>query len=126
MKLAETLSTFANTPMRAIRRSHIETWVKAMNATGLAPGTVTTRFNNVRTVFRAAHRDKIIATDPTDGISLPRKRRAEIAMVIPSPEDVGKIIAVADVWFRPFIGLFCKVLRFVPYKGKKSGAFQKK
>lgn len=105
MTLAAGSTPFSAVPMKAIRRSHVESWVKTMNAGGLAPGTVSTRFNNVRAVFRAAHRDKIIATDPTDGITLPRRRRAQVAMTIPSPEDVGRIIAVADEWFRPFIGL---------------------
>jgi integrase len=105
MNLAAGSTTFPDLPMKAIRRSHIETWVKKMTADGLAPGTVAQRFRCVRGVFRAAHRDKIIATDPTEAITLPRQRRAELAMAIPSPEDVGKIIAVADVWFRPFIGL---------------------
>jgi integrase len=91
--------------MRAIRRSHIEAWVKKMHADGLAPGTVTTRYNNVRTTFRAAKRDKIIGSDPTEGISLPRQRRAEAAMTIPTPEEVGKLMTAAEVWFKPFIAL---------------------
>ena len=91
--------------MRAIRASHIEAWVKSMTAAGLAPGTMTARFNSMRAVFRAAHRDKVIGSDPTTGIALPRKRRAEVAMTIPSPADVGTILAAAEVWFRPMIGL---------------------
>jgi hypothetical protein len=69
MKLAARSVTFSDMPLRSIRRSHIEAWVKSMNAAELAPGTVATRFNNVRAVFRAAHRDRIIGTDPTDGIT---------------------------------------------------------
>lgn len=105
MRLTVASTTFGDLPIKTIRRSHVETWVKAMNAAGLAPGTVTTRVNNIRSVFRAAHRDKIISSDPTDGITLPRRRRPEVAMTLPSPQDVGKIIAAAQVWFRPFIGL---------------------
>jgi integrase len=105
MRLAASCTTFADLPMKAIRRSHIEAWVKTLTAAGLAPGTVTTRFRCVRGAFRAAYRDKVIATDPTEGITLPRKRRAEAAMKIPTPEDVGKIMAAAEEWFRPFIGL---------------------
>jgi integrase len=105
MKLAARSVTFTDMPMRSIRPSHVESWVKKMSAAGLAPTTVTTRFNNVRTVFRAARKDKIIATDPTGGISLPRKRRAEAAMTIPTTEQVGKIMAAADVRLRPLIGL---------------------
>jgi integrase len=105
MKYTVACTTFLDTPMRAIRPSHIEAWVKSMTAAGLAPGTVTARFNSMRAVFRAAHRDKVIASDPTTGVTLPRKRRAEIAMTIPTPADVGTILAAAEVWFQPFIGL---------------------
>jgi len=105
MKLAAASTTFHDVPLKSIRRSHVETWVKTMNAAGLAPGTVTTRFNNVRAVFRAAYRDRVIASDPSEGITLPRRRRAEHAMSIPSPEDVGRIVQSSEVWFRPFIGL---------------------
>ena len=56
MKYTVACATFLDTPMRAIRASHIEAWVKSMTAAGLAPGTVTARFNSIRAVFRAAHR----------------------------------------------------------------------
>ena len=85
MQLACGSATFGDLPLKSARRSHIESWIKTMTTNGLAPGTVFTRFNNVRRVFRAAQRDKTIGSDPTDGIALPRKRRAEAAMTIPSP-----------------------------------------
>ena len=76
-----------------------------MTVGGLAPGTVDTRFRSVRAVFRAAVRDKVIATDPTEGVVLPRKRRAEVAMMIPTTEQVGAILAAAEPSFRPLVGL---------------------
>jgi len=105
MRLAATTATFADTPLRMIRRSHVEQWVKGMTVGGLAPGTVDTRFRSVRAVFRAAVRDKVIATDPTEGVVLPRKRRAEVAMMIPTTEQVGAILAAAEPSFRPLVGL---------------------
>jgi integrase len=105
MKLAVKSTTFSAMPMRSIRPSHVESWVKKMAADDLAPGTITTRFNNVRAVFRAARKDKIIGSDPAEGITLPRRRRAEAAMTIPTPADIGKIMTAADARFRPFIGL---------------------
>jgi integrase len=117
MNLACGSTTFGHLPMRSIRRSHIETWVKHM-AAGLAPTTVATRFNNVRTVFRAAKRDKVIGSDPTEGISLPRQRRAEAAMKIPSPEEVGKLLAAAETWFKPFIAL-CRIRRAATGRGRR-------
>ncbi len=105
MGLAAGSVPFADREMRAIRRSHIEAWVKTMTVAGLAPGTITTRFNNVRSVFRGARRDRVIGSDPTEAITLPRRRRPEVAMRIPTPETVGKIMAAAEPWFAPLIGL---------------------
>ena len=81
--------------MKAIRRSHIETWVKAMS-TKWAPTTIKTRFVIVRSVFRAAVAHRVIATDPTVGVALPRRRKVEAAMRIPTVEQVGRLLAHAD------------------------------
>ena len=105
MSLAARSVPFAEKPMKQVRRSDVETWIKQMNASGLAPGTIKTRYVNVRSVFRAAVKDRVIGTDPTDGVRLPRGRRADVAMSIPTPEDVGQLMAVADEGFRPFIAL---------------------
>jgi integrase len=87
--------TFADLPMKAIRRSHVEAWVKAMS-TQWAPSTIKTRFVVVRSVFRAAVADRVIGTDPSIGVTLPRRRKAEAAMRIPSVEEVGQLLAHAD------------------------------
>ena len=59
----------------------------------------------IRSVFRAAVKDRVIGQDPTDGVRLPRRRRADMAMTIPTPEQVGQLMAVADERFQAFIGL---------------------
>lgn len=105
MNLAAGSTTFSDVPLKSIRRSHVEAWVKRMDASGLAPGTIKTRFNNVRAVFKAAHRDRVIGTDPAAGVALPRGRRSEHAMKIPTPQEVGLLIAAAEDWFRPFVAL---------------------
>lgn len=105
MSLAARSVPFAGKPMKQVRRSDVETWIKQMNAAGLAPGTIKTRYVNVRSVFRAAVKDRVIGSDPTDGVRLPRGRRAEVAMSIPTPEQVGQLMAVADERFQPFIAL---------------------
>lgn len=86
---------FAELPMNTIRRSHIETWVKTMS-TRWAPTTIKTRFVIVRSVFRAAVADRVIPTDPTIGVTLPRRRKVEAAMRIPTVEQVGQLLAHAD------------------------------
>ena len=83
--------TFGEMPLRSIRRSHVEAWVKHMTAR-LAPTTIDTRFTIVRGVFRAAVADRLIASDPTVGVVLPRKRKAEAAMRIPTNADVAKLL----------------------------------
>lgn len=101
---------FADVPLRLVRRSHVEAWVKGMaTATGeraaLAPTTIHTRYVNVRSVFRAAVTDRVIPSDPSEGITLPRRRRAEQAMRIPTPEEVGRLLRAAPPEFAPFIAL---------------------
>ena len=86
---------FADRPMRSIRRSDVESWVKAMSA-DLAASTIKTRYVIVRSVFRAAVLDRVIVTDPSAGVTLPRRRRAEAAMTIPTPEEVGRLLQHAD------------------------------
>lgn len=111
MSLAARSTTFAAVDLRLIRPSHVETWVKSMTvptairSRPLAPGTIKTRFVNVRSVFRAAVRDGMIAIDPTVQVRLPRLRRREAAMAIPTPEVVRRILDAADPRFRAFVGL---------------------
>jgi integrase len=50
----------------------------------------------VRSVFRAAVADRVIAADPTDGVALPRRRKVEAAMRIATVEQVGRLLAHAD------------------------------
>lgn len=92
--------TFDEMPLRAIRRSHVEAWVKQMSAS-LAPTTIDTRFTIVRGVFRAAVADRLIPSDPTIGVVLPRKRKAEAAMSIPTNADVAKLLDAAEPPNRP-------------------------
>ena len=67
----------------------------------LAPTTIDTRFTIVRGVFRAAVADRLIASDPTVGVMLPRKRKAEAAMAIPTNADVAKVLRAAEPERRP-------------------------
>ncbi len=111
MSLAARSTTFADVDLRRVRPSHVEAWVKSMTVPTqsrprpLAPGTIKTRFVNVRSVFRAAVRDGMIAADPTASVRLPRQRKREAAMTIPSPEVVRRILDAADPRFRAFVGL---------------------
>lgn len=105
MNIAANSATFANLPLRSVRRSHVEQWVKQMTARKLAASTIHTRLNNVRAVLRGAVNDRVIPTDPSIGVALPRRRRAEAAMSIPTTAEIGKVLNAADGPFRAFVAL---------------------
>src|SRR3954447_25139314 len=105
MSLAVRSASFRDVALRSLRRSHVEQWVKTMVAAGLAPGTVHTRVQNVRSVLRGAVRDRLIAADPSEGAPLPRRRRRAQALTIPTAAQVGGLLAAADEWFATFIAL---------------------
>jgi integrase len=92
-------------PFGDLRPSHVEAWVKAMQDKPLAPGTIKTRFQNVRGVIRAAVRDRVLAHDVTSQVRLPRLRSAAAAMTIPSPAQVGALMAESDPRFMAFVAL---------------------
>ncbi len=118
MDLAVLSTPFIDRPLKAIRRADIERWVNSMDegsqslhggivqrSGALAPGTIHTRFGNLRTVLRGAVDDENIAADPTRGVKLPRTRRAEIAMSIPSTHQVRQILDAAAPEYRALIAL---------------------
>ena len=92
VRLAARSVTFADVPLARLRRSHLEGWVKAMSVAGLAPGTIRTRTNNVRAVLRGAIRDRVMASDTSDGLTLSRDRRREAAMALPGAEQVAAVL----------------------------------
>lgn len=105
MDLACGSVTFSDIPLARIRKSHVESWVEAMVLKPLAVGTIHTRAQSVRSVIRAAVDDRHIPRDPSAGVTLPRRRRAEAAMTIPTSEAVGAALAAAEPEFQAFIGV---------------------
>jgi len=105
MDLAAGSVAFGNVPLSKIRKSHVEMWVKGMVVKDLAVGTIHTRAQNVRSVLRAAVEDRVIPRGPSVGVTLPRRRRAEASMEIPTTQTVGKILAAADSDFVAFVAL---------------------
>ena len=71
----------------------------------MEPGTIRTRFTNVRGVIRAALQDRLLPHDVTAAIKLPRQRKASAAQAIPSPEEVGELISACDAHFVAFVSL---------------------
>ena len=76
--------TFGDVQLDRLRPSHIQAWIKSMADKPLAPNTIRSRVNHVRAVVRAAVADRAIPFDVTANVTLPRARRAEAAMIIPT------------------------------------------
>lgn len=108
MDLSANSVTFGDVGLADLRPSHIEAWVKRMQDNGLEPTTIRTRFANVRNIIRAAVRDRLLARDVTQRVKLPRIRKAEAAMSIPTTQEVGAAIrACEDIepWYAGFIAV---------------------
>jgi site-specific recombinase XerD len=106
MNLAVKKCTFAGVELGKLRRSHVETGVKSMVSDGLAASTIRTRVDSVRSVWRAATRDRLMSNDPSDGVTLPRLRKSEHAPKIATSGQVRAILEAAEDWLRPYICAF--------------------
>ena len=105
MDLAAASATFGDVALADLRASHVEAWVKSMQEKELVPTTIRTRFANVHNVIRAAVRDRFMGRDVADRVRLPRQRKAAAAMTIPTAEEVGTAMRVADEQFSAFIAV---------------------
>ncbi|MFC9768335.1 tyrosine-type recombinase/integrase [Rhodococcus jostii] len=105
MDLTARTILFGDVALSDLRASHFETWVKIMQDQPLAPRTIQTRMMNVRSVLKAAIRDRALASDPSQRVALPRVRRAEAAMQIPTSAEVGLLVESAPEGFSAFVAL---------------------
>jgi integrase len=79
--------------------------VKVMTDKPLAPNTIRSRFDHVRAVIRAAVAVRAIPFDITATVTLPRRRKAEAAMVIPTTAQVGAAMQHASEQFTAFVAV---------------------
>ena len=97
--------TFGNVPLERLRPSHIQAWIKSLSDKKLAPNTIRSRHDHIRAAVRAAVADRAIPFDVTANTTLPRARRVEAAMVIPTTAEVGSALEHASESFVAFVGL---------------------
>lgn len=97
--------TFGNVPLAQLRESHIQAWVKKMQADGFAANTINTRMMPIRASLRAAVRDRRISNDPSVGVVLPRRKRREQSMEVATSEQVGKLIGASEARMKAFVGV---------------------
>lgn len=88
---------FGDRPVASIRASDIQAWIKDRSQV-LAPSTLEVTYAYLITPLKTAVRDRIIASNPCDGVRLPRQRKAE---VVPLHKDaVRALIDAAAPRFR--------------------------
>ncbi|MHC0431588.1 tyrosine-type recombinase/integrase [Streptomyces sp. O3] len=68
---------FGDRPISSIRPSDVQTWIKDRSQV-LAPSTLAVTYTYLITPMQTAVRDRIIASNPCEGVRLPRQRKAEI------------------------------------------------
>jgi len=96
---------FAKVPLAQLRESHLQSWVKQMQAKGYAPNTINTRMMTVKAALKAAVRDRRLAHDPSVGVVLPRRQRRETSMEVATSEQVGRLLAATEPRMRAYIAL---------------------
>lgn len=87
--------TFKDAKIKTIRKADVETFVKHLHDEGLAASSIKTVMRFVQMILKAATEDRLISSDPTVGVKLPRVSRAK-EMVLPDVEEVGALINTAE------------------------------
>lgn len=104
-------SELGQVALSAITETHGAQWVQRMMKEGLAPSTITQRIKVVSKILRAAVKQKKLAGNPFEDLVLPRIRRPQQAMIIPTIPEVTRILMCADplmylaVCLGAFVGL---------------------
>lgn len=96
--------TFKDQPLKTVRKSSVESFIKAMHDEGLAASTMKLNMRFVQMVLKAAVDDRLIPSDPTLGVKLPKGERKP-DMVIPDVEEVGALINAAGHPLRLLVAL---------------------
>jgi integrase len=104
-----------NDPRRVTKADVIE-WKDALQAKGLSATTINGSYlASIRTLYRFAMRNDLIATDPTEGVKVLAKRKAGQGRLPYTDEEVAAILALADTETKP-------ALRWIPWLLALTGA----
>ncbi|MFL6239303.1 MAG: tyrosine-type recombinase/integrase [Actinomycetes bacterium] len=109
---------FGDFALREIRRSHVEDYVRELEALGLAPPTIKQAFMPLRRILARAVADEALATNPAAGIRLPTDHSTGRRKLRPSfltPQQVEALAKVLDE--HPPYGL---LVRFMAYTGLRA------
>ncbi|GAA2348781.1 site-specific integrase [Saccharopolyspora halophila] len=96
------LPELGDKPMRAVRRSHVQTLVKGLSDE-LAPGTVRNVYDVTAKLFAAAVYDRVIPTTPCERITLPKV--SDVEVVPPTVEQVHRLAGAVDERYRAAVSM---------------------
>lgn len=96
--------SFKDLPLKSIRKSHVETFVKEMHDAGLAVSTIKLNMRFVQMMLKSAVDDRLIPSNPTVGVKPPKAERS-VEMVVPDVEEVGALINAAERPLRLLVAL---------------------
>lgn len=113
------IPTFGQYELRQIRRSHLEDYVRELQAAQLTPPSIKHAFMPVRRILARAVADQALAANPADAVKLPTDHSVGRSKPRPSfltTEQVETLAAVLAK--RPPYGL---LVRFMAYTGLRAG-----
>jgi len=82
-------------PLRDLRPTHIESWIRSVSDAGLRAGTIRTRVANVRAVLAGAQRDGYTTGNPVTGVRLPRLVGRARVLRLPTRAQVESLVTAA-------------------------------
>jgi integrase len=112
------IPTFGGYELREVRRSHVEDYVRALQAKGLTPPTIKQAVSPLVRILDRAVLDDALATNPAKGVRLPTDRSTGRSKPRPkflTPEQVESLASVLDD--HPPYGL---LIRFMAYTGLRT------
>lgn len=84
--------------VKSVTRTDVIAWKDALQSQELAAKTINGSYlASIRTLYRLAKRNDLIATDPTEGIGVQSKQRAGEGRLPYDDAEVSAILALADV-----------------------------
>lgn len=96
------LPKWGDWPIGKIDHMAIQQWVHDLSAAGLKPATVKRHYGTLARVLRSAVRARLIAVDPTEGITLPAMRQGNLT-VIEIPVLQRQLLPAVPVRYRALV-----------------------
>ena len=98
------LPTFGTTPLARVDRTSLRQWVAKLSdptGSGLAPATVNKAVQVFNKAMRAAHEDRLIASNPIERLPVPKIEREEMRFL--TDDELWRLADTIDPRYRGFV-----------------------